>query len=529
VICIPVTQADPRIGGSAIEGHLGKIAFRGVSVYTEAELLSAIRSSISSSNLDIKSDEFRSKVMRSITEKYVYDGYILSYAENVSYDQKRDVLDVAVVEGRIDNFIIDGQLLEIKYLKGYIDEIVSMKPFNLNEAGKYFLLIRKLLGSRVDLKIKLLKDKKREGNKTADIICTTFYKYDGVFSIHNYQSSSNLTEDARDDISFMTKSGYFTIGDFSLRAANPYNTPSTVDLMFSTSADKKENNVFLSSKYQINKYGTKLTSGIGYNKFNFHVKKDAKFFQIGLKQPIQYKKHTELILYSTLNFIRFSYIVKDGSKQLIKQGDQKTSSNKLVSGFKIKHVSALNIEQIYDFGYHIGKAKVDDIGYKTKHTINFQKYTGRVRVLFNLPKKFKLNFEVDGQYAPTSIPITEFYSPATQLNGKGLLYLDVAARSGYTAIAQLSHFSDVAHPLFFGIDKYVYYDYEVAKFKRFNNIEDKTLGSASLGAIGVGTDLYLVDKLVFNIELSQRLTKRHYDDKIPRTRIFAGLRYHFVF
>ena len=516
-----VSLANEKTPDSISTKQLDKIIFKGTDVYDRGQLLSVIRP-LFKTDTSIQSKEFQNQLKDLVREKYITDGYILSDVQDILYNKKTDTLEVFVIEGMVSEFFVDDELLKVKYLRGYIDKILSLKPFDINKANKYFLLIKKLLGGSVDFKIKLLKKAKNgDPTKIADITCNTYNKYEGIFSAHNHTAPSNLKEDHIKDVELMMQGGYFTLGDLTFKVANPYNTPSTTMVTASTSADEKENYAFISNKYQLNKHGTKLVTGFGYSKFNFYKKMNSTVFQIGLEQPLQHKKQMELNLYSNLNTSSIKSVIKNSTDKV------KDSSNKITAGLYLKHVSALDIEQTYDVAYHVGRAKKSKSPSLEAENYGFQKYTDNAKVVFKLPKEIKLNLEIDGQYAPRRIPDTELYTPATILNGKGLLYLDVNARSGYLATVQLSHFTNLSHALFYGLDKYAYYEYDVAKCRSASN--DRQIVSASLGAIGAGVDLYLVDKLVLNVEMNQRLSQKNYDNTNSKRRIFAGIKYYFMF
>ena len=506
--------------------------FKGNTVYSDEELLSVIKPALDEYS-DLSNEKLHKKIMKLIRDKYNQDGYIISYVHSAAFNKITKSLYVNIIEGRINDIIIEENLLKIKYVKGYVNSILDLKPFNINKAMKYFLLIKQLLGERVDFKMKILDQNggiyKRDITKNADLICNTYYKYEGIFSIHNYQTPKDHKEHYFDN-ALMTRSDSFTMGNLSFRVANPFNTAATSQVLFATSGDDKENRIFLLNKYQINSYGTKLVTSVGYDRLNYKIIKETKNIQLGIEQPIQIKGNTEMFLFSNLILNHFKFNKKSDKEAIYSHEKNKNiNTTKLYLGTKIKKVSSLNAEQNYYLIYHIGKARIKeyDSGVNEFTKKNFSKFTLNADFLFKLSEKLKINFEIDGQYANKNIPRTEDYSQNNTIGGKGMLHLEVSAPKALTATLQLSHYSDFIHPLFVGFNKYVYYENGIASIRDTKN--SKELKSAKLSSIGLGGDLYLVDNLVFNVEINHRIDDKNYDKELKKLRLFAGLNYFFLF
>ena len=534
-----ISNASPKLNISDFSKYIfsqnKRTNFIGNTVYSDKELLSIIKPALDEHS-DLSSEELHRKIMRLIRDKYHHDGYVISYVHSATFNKFTKSLYVNIIEGRINNTIIEENLLQIKYVQGYINSILDLKPFNINKAMKYFLLIKQLLGERADFKIKPLDHRKvinqADITKNADLICNTYYKYEGVFSIHNYQTPKDHKENYFDS-ALMTRSDSFTMGDLSFRVANPYNTPATSQILIATSGDDKENRIFLLNKYQINSYGTKLITGAGYDKLNYKIAKETKNIQLGIEQPIQIRGNTEMFLFSNLILNHFRFNKKSNDELIYKtEKNQNINTIKLYLGTRIKNVnSSLNAEQNYNFIYHVGKAKTKE--HDTDKNIteitkkNFSKFTLNADFTYKLTEKLKVNFEIDGQYANKEIPRTEDYFQTNTIGGRGMLHLDVSAPKALTSTLQLSHYSNFKHPLFVGLNKYVYYENGVASIR--DSSDSKKLKSAKLSSIGLGGDLYLVDNLVFNLELNHRIDDKNYDKELKKLRLFAGLHYFFLF
>lgn len=508
--------------------------FTGNTVYSDKELISVIKPALDKYS-DLSSEKLHKKIGKLINEKYYQDGYVISNVHSVLYNPLTKRMLVNIIEGRINEVIIEESLLKIKYVEGYVNSILDLKPFNVKKAMKYFLLIKQLLGERVDFRLTDL-DKKKWANssditKNTNLICNTYYKYEGVFSIHNYQTPNDHKENYFDK-TLMMRNDSFTMGDLSFRLANPFNTASTSQVLVATSGDSKENKLFLLNKYQINSYGTKLVTSIGYDKLNYTIKKEVKNLQLGIQHPIQVRANTEMFLFSHLMLNHFEFN-KKSDEELIYKNEKNQNINivKLYFGTKIKNVSSLKAEQNYNFSYHVGKARINE--YKSDKNEadiikkNFSNFAFNADFAYKLTEKLKLKFEIDGQYANKDIPKTEDYSQTNTAGGKGMLHLDVSAPRALTSTLQLSYFSNFIHPLFIGLNKYFYYENGIASIR--DNEDDKKLKSAKLASIGVGGDLYLVDNVVFNLELNHRIDNKNYDKDLKKLRLFAGLHYFFLF
>ncbi len=517
-----------------ISSQSKRIYFNGNTVYSDKELLSIIKPALDGYS-DLSNEKLHKEIVELIRNKYHQDGYVISDVhESSAFNKVIKSLSINIIEGRLNDIVIEESLLKIKYVRGYINSLLELKPFNINKAMKYFLLIKQLLGERVDFKIKLLDQDnrlyRRDINKNADLVCNTYYKYEGVFSVHNYQTPNDHKENYFDN-TLMTRSESFTMGDLSFRVANPFNTATTSQVLVATSGDSKENRIFLLNKYQINSYGTKFITSVGYDKLSYKIIKETKNIQIGIEQPIQFGRKTEMFLFSNLMLNHFKFNKKSDDELIYKkEKNKKINTTKLYFGAKIKNVSSLKAQQDYNFIYHIGRVRKQeyDLGQKPDFTEkDFSKFTLNADFTYKLTEKLKLNFEIDGQYANNNIPRTEDYSQTNTTGGKGMLHLDVSAPKALTATIQLSHYSSFIHPLFIGLNKYVYYENSIASIRDSQN--STKLKSAKLSSVGLGGDLYLVDNLVFNVELNHRIGDKNYDKELKKLRLFAGLNYFFLF
>ena len=534
-----ISDASPKLNISDFSKYIfsqnKRTNFIGNTVYSDKELLSIIKPALDEHS-DLSNKELHRKIMELIRDKYHQDGYVISHVHSAAFNPLTKSLYINIIEGRLNNIIVEENLLQIKYVQGYFDSILDLKPFNINKAMKYFLLIKQLLGERVDFKIKPLGRGdgiyKTDITKTADLICNTYYKYEGVFSIHNYQTPKDHKENYL-DTALLTRGNSFAMGDLSFRVANPLNTAATTQILMATSGDDKENRIFLLNKYQINSYGTKLITSVGYDKLSYKIIKETKNIQLGLEQPIQIRRNTEMFLFSSLMLNNFKFDKKSNDELIYShEKTQNISTIKLYFGTKIKNVGdSGKTEQTYNFIYHIGKAKSKehDTGKNITEVTkkNFTKFTLNADFAYKLTEKLKVNFEIDGQYANKDIPRTEDYSQTNAISGKGMLHLDVSAPKALTTTVQLSHYSSLKHPLFVGLNKYVYCENGVASIRRHE--DTKKLKSAILSSIGLGVDLYLVDNLVFNVGVNHRIDDKNYDKKLNKLKLFAGLNYFFLF
>ena len=531
-------NASPKLDISNFSYHISsqnkRTHFTGNTVYSDKELLSVIKPILDEYS-DLSSNKLHKKIGKLINKKYHQDGYVISNVHSVMFNPLTKHMLVNIIEGRINDVSIDETLLKIKYVEGYVNSILDLKPFNINKAMKYFLLIKQLLGERVDFKLTDLDkkewDNKKDITKNTNLICNTYYKYEGIFSIHNYQTPNDQKENYFDD-ALMTRNDSFTMGDLSFRLANPFNTASNSQILVATSGDNKENKLFLLNKYQINSYGTKLVTSIGYNKLNYKIKKEIKNIQLGIEHPIQVRVNTEMFLFSYFLSNHFNFEKKSNEELIYKdEKNQNINAVKLYFGTKIKNISSHKAEQNYRFIYHIGKARTKEYeSDKNKSDItnkNFSKFTLNADFAYKLTEKLKINFEIDGQYAKNDIPRTEDYSQTNTTGGKGMLHLDVSAPKALTTTLQISHFSNFIHPLFVGLNKYAYYENGIASIRDAPG--NKKIKSAKLSSIGVGGDLYLADNLVFNLELNHRIDNKNYDKELKKLRLFSGLNYFFLF
>jgi hemolysin activation/secretion protein len=187
-----------------IDFQLQKVIFDGVTVYKREELISLIRPLIAK-NPDFNSKKLQEEVKLAIHKKYIQDGYAGSFAYKVSYNKKKGTLNIFALEGRVSSFYIPKEALRIKYVREYADKILNMRIFNMKEAKPYFVHLRNILGSGSDFHINLLdKLDEKDISKTIDIFYAIDAKYKGVFSIHNYRTPDEHTENVFKDTELLT-------------------------------------------------------------------------------------------------------------------------------------------------------------------------------------------------------------------------------------------------------------------------------------------------------------------------------------
>lgn len=122
-------------------------------------------------------------VANQITARYRNDGYVLSQALVPQQQIRQGVVQILIVEGRINRVIIrdEGKLSSYNYLLQYAERLKASKPVTQRELERYLLLLNDFPGMRVS---GVLAPSNEPG--AADLILETTYKrIDAYASIDN--------------------------------------------------------------------------------------------------------------------------------------------------------------------------------------------------------------------------------------------------------------------------------------------------------------------------------------------------------
>lgn len=513
----PVTKSNVRFD---------KVAIKGVSLFKDEDIIHII-------------DQFRSKdiedeakfqvfVIKSINQYYLDKGYTFSMVSHCEIHE--NVLHIHVLEGSINEIVVQKEIDYIKniqYVAEYFEKLKSIKPFNMKEANRYMLLLKRLLGK--DLLITpvfLPHDKIDEKTpKTVDLLITNYKKVNGGFEVgntyNNYISASNSDVQNTD---IAQNSGFFSLGNIVTSINNPLMSPGNLKTHFSSSGDKKENILFSQYTHQVNSEGTQLRVGVGLDEFNF-TKKHKTFLtaMTGISHPLILNDQHRLELSADLEAYTLNKKFREENEL-----SNKTNVAKIVLGTNYE-LSLGTIQHAYTFQAHGGTSKQKFVADSEKNlNSTFTKFIFAGKIEYPLPNNFSTSVYLDAQYSNSkNLPLDEHFSAGQYPGGRGFLASEIYGKKGIQGTLELSHLDSIDHSFLMGINEYIYVD--SAK----TSSEPGNVFGTRISSLGIGIDAYLVDHLVLNLELNKPIqynkSRLQESNDNKKVKLFATLRYNFSF
>ena len=524
--------------------HITAIDFKGLTVLDANDFSEVLKPYI---NVTINDKVLAISNIKALVDiELIKAGYIFSSVTGHSLVGNKLILNVT--EGSINEIVIRPELLEIAYLKEYIERLKANSPFDSNKAKTDIALIKRLLGSNVKIIPIKIEAKEVKNGKVVDLFIADHQKVNGIFDIDNsnkafYGSNNTDTEAA----SIAQESGYFTLGSLYTRISNPYNLPSSLSTFLSSSGDRKENIIFTDYVHQINKYGTQAKIGAGTTQYRFYKKEKSYFTaNIGISHPlILEEKHALELFAKTVYYSsdknRVNHISKYKEPKEIEYDpinpinyNKNVTVKKLVLGPIYKFLSFFDTKHNYSLQWHKGNASQK---FKNANSINknssssFNKFEFAGSIDLPLPSNFELGVKVNAQQASKNLLQEEHFGAGGNDNGRGFLPNQISGYKGIGGTIELSHINFVQHPFLNGIRKYIYYDRAKANNIININSSNSTYEKYSLSSFGVGADFHLANDMVVKLGLNKPLHLKSIEEKPlnKKVKLFAGLEYYFAF
>lgn len=498
--------------------------------------------------------KFIEDTTKAINQHYIDHGYIFSMVSNCEIVDRQ--LSISIVEGSINEVKMpteNEKILEIDYVKDYISQLKSIQPFNIKEAEKHFILLKRLLGRDLTITPVFLDQSNMspDDHKIVDLFIFNYKKVKGSFSVDNsYHSSISADDLDVQDVDIAQNSGYFTMGEWRAKINNPYSVPGNLNFYLSSSGDKKENILFAGYSHQVNSKGTQLKLTAGYDQFNFTNRhKDFFTVAVGASHPFLLTNNHQLDLYTTVQF----YAADKNYKQAVNPDDlsssdvfkaaatlqtmlqnllaeqlnNKSDVTKIIVGGDYE-VKLLKSNNTFVAQAHVGKnnQRFPSNSSSNVHGV-FNKFVFESKFEYPLPENFTVTLYMDGQYSNSNtLPVDEYFSGGKSPGGRGFLPTIILGKSGVQASFETSHLNKIDHPLLIGVNEYAY-----VNFAKVTEVPNGYSGTKIL-SFGAGIDAYLVDNVVVNLELNKPIqqdiaVKNNANEN--QLKLFAGLKYFFSF
>ena len=365
---------------------------------------------------------------------------------------------------------------------------------------------------------------------TVDLVIENhFYKVFGFISYDNRYR--DLRADAivpEDSSNIYTKHKGHNFVNFAININNPFSMGGRITSNFLTSMSHEDNDISLGYAQPINSHGTSLFTSVSGRWNKFPIKQEIKSVEAGALHPLFLSPAQSLDLSAA---IKQSHV----ANQYNLNPNSLESFN--IKKFIISAYYALKDKfsgsHKYSVNYH-QSIKINQSNLRTKgHDKSFRKYIADANISYPFfCSDCKITFDATGQYSKNNLFRTEVFTADINNGARGFDDSEIYGDKGLSTSIELSKYLPIEeHLLLRGFKLYTYLD----RSKFWNNVESFFKPkSAMITSYGLGTNIYVQDNIIFNLEYSKPLSKTakgslYKLERKPGSRIYFGLRYEFGF
>jgi hemolysin activation/secretion protein len=465
------------------------------------------------------------QIAQQLTDYYRDKGYVYSYVYECHFKGK--TISLSIIEGEINKVVYADTLKDNNLFQHYITKLQEIKPFNLNEAEEYFLLIPGIAGiTNLDVGHEFVPsgDEYKHNIKAYNLILDADYSLiDGELNLNNRSRKENYSN-VRSFAGINQSANNPNAGNVTVNFNNFFKKDEKVSINYLSSWDREINAVDVTVEKPLNKKGTK-----GYLRFSYanqisgiDVKQES--VAAGVKHPLIVTKDNYVEAMSELT------LLEDGYKQK-KLINEKLKVTRLTLGLRqVKIMGKLKA------GYNVQLNKgLKALGAKKtkffKEDLAFTRFNMVGNASYTFNDKYSLLFLLSTQHSKNSLPPTETFSVGGgEEFGRGFNYGEIAGDQGIAATIEFSSTDLMNHHFFLSHREYVFLDAGMVKNKKPSDAADYK--TAKLSSIGMGIDLQCIDNIIFNLELTKPLKitgVKNSKNKKKAGKLFVGLKYYFAF
>lgn len=487
---VPSTQAPE--GAESVKFTLENIVFEGVTAYDPTTFLPYY----DEQRGEQVSLNFLYDVANVITTRYRNDGYILSRAVVPQQRIKGGTATIRIIEGYIDNIVIEGDSKQARELMGtYGQKIVGETPLHIGTLERYLLLMRDLPGHYVE---SLLKPAKNKAGAAELILSVEYQPFKAAFGIDNHgteflgpvQSTVRLQGNALLGMGDQTVLRYIGTG-----TSVPWNRQELRNL------DIRHRQIVGHEGTSIGITGISSLSFPGNSLKALETKTRNKIISLDVRHP----------------FIRSRQMNLFGGAQFTYQ-DAETQLLGLVTAND--HIRSLRVNGRFDFvdgwqgitqifgevsqGLNLlnNSSSNSSVISRTGGRSDYTKINLEISRLQHVHGPVNLLASVAGQYSPHRLLAAEEFGVGGSNYGRGYDPSEITGDKGIAAKAELQYSGTTDLPVLDSYQLYGFYD-----FGTVWQTENVAGGHVSLASTGLGTRANVTDWLTGTIELTKPLTR----------------------
>ncbi len=468
---------------------LKNVVIEGSTVYSQDSLKSSYAGMLGKeiSLLDAQ------KIAKAITDKYRGDQFVLSQAIIPPQEIKDGTLKIRVVEGYINDVIIEGELKDgyRNIVQSFGDQIKKQRPIRTTDMERYLLLIDDLPGATAK---GLVRPSTKQG--AADLVINLTHKtYEASYTFDNRGSKF--------------------VGPFQHTATLAANSlfgmyDRTIVRAVTTSPTKELRFIDLQHEEQIGNEGTRVTVTGSYSHSEpgdslkvLDVRSDAVFFQAKVLHPFERSRQENLVgramfdVRNTSTDVFSTVDLNEDRLRVFRVGGSYDFADALlgVNLFDAEISQGLDIFNATDKG--TDRSRSDG-------SADFTKINADISRTQSLPGSFSLYGSTSAQYSFDKLLAAEQFSIGGPVFGSGYDPAELSGDHGVAGKVELRFGQALTDPL---MDSY-----QVYGFYHIGRVWTRDAGAGgndkqSLASAGAGVRTNFSENLSGNLEWGVPLTK----------------------
>ena len=448
-----------------------------------------------------------------ITARYRNEGYILSRAIVPPQRIKDGVVTFTIIEGYVNQVVVEGPLPPTPLLQSYADKIRSARPLSTATLERYLLLMQDLPG--ITARAVLQPSASMPG--ASDVIITMEQKHtDGAVNLDN-RGTRYLGP---------------VQGGVTYNFNNVLGVHERTQLRYITTSDPGELRFFqISHDEQIGSEGTRATvlatrtrTRPNYRLEAFDIDGFDTLYSANVQHPFLRSRQENF--YGNASFDHRK--TESSALGLPLYGDRLNVARMGAAYDVVDAITAVNrVAAQLSKGFGWADNVRPNLRSRANGKTDFWKATAQLSRLQPLSSAFNLYGAAQAQIASAALLSAEQFGIGGAQFGSAYDPSEITGDSGVAARAELQYNSA---PVFDWLDSSQFYGFYDIGGVRNRHVQAGQRSRISLASLGVGTRFNLLERLSGSMELAKPLTKQ-VSANAPRngndTRVFFSLAYRF--
>jgi hemolysin activation/secretion protein len=441
-------------------------------------------------------------IAEDIERVYVQDGYILTRVIIPPQEiDERGVVKLQVIEGFVDNVVIDGNTdTVLNYINAYMEPVLASKPLQISVLERAILLVNDMPG--IQTKAVLTPSPNTPGASTLVMVVDQDWfegslaadnrgtKYVGPTQLYNMLSANNIFDHvAKTTLDTKVTSNTHELQSFSLRhSANVFKNGSTLELSYTHNRVQPGNDLS-----------------------NLDIDGKSGTFATIYRYPIIRSRRINLSMYATYDYLNSN---TDLLGELLTRDIIESIRAGLIldalddyNGINLLTVSASQGINLFS-----GENQKPSLRSRADGTKDYTKLDATYTRLQYLPDRWSIFYSMTGQFAFNGLLSAEEIGYGGEQFGSAYDPSEIVGDSGFLAKLELRYDSEQINELFRSVQYFASYDGGIV-WEKHEQVGTPNEQSGTSAAAGIRFGI--ADRVQGSIEIAKPLTRKvaAYDNK----------------